>query len=74
MVAPALRASAITASTSSREPTLWAGVIPPQPPLSVTQESSASLARSQSATIIPPAWKKTVSASGCEPTVQPSAS
>ena len=63
----------ITASTASGDETLWASVTPPQPPVSSTPLSSASAARSQSATIMPPAWKNTTpSARGVSR--QPSAS
>src|SRR4051812_22681027 len=48
IVAPALRASSMTASTSPRERVQYAGVTPPQPPESVTVLSSASFPRSQS--------------------------
>ena len=56
---PAATAWASTASTSAGDPTLWASVMPPQPPASVTAESSASAARSHSDRIIGPAWKNT---------------
>jgi len=62
------------ASTSRGELTLYASATPPQPPLSWTPLSSASLARSHSATMNPPAWKKTTSALGAAPVFQPSAS
>ena len=61
-------------STSAGERTLCASVTPPQPPPSSAPESSASCSRSQSPTIIPPAWKKTTSASGSALVTQPSAS
>jgi hypothetical protein len=73
-VAPALRASSITASTCCGELTLYASVTPPHPGLSLTALSSASLARSHSATTIPPAWKNTTSSPGPASVLQPSAS
>ena len=70
-VAPASAAAATTLSTSSVERTLWARAIPPKPaPLvSVTPASSASFWRPHSTTIMPPAWKNTVSWScwPCQP-------
>jgi hypothetical protein len=48
----------MTASTSAGDETLWASVMPPQPPLSVTPLSTASSSRPQSANTMPPAWKK----------------
>ena len=64
IVAPAASASASTASTSAGERTLCASVTPPQPPVSVTAESSASCSRPHRAKIVPPALKKTTSSSG----------
>jgi RNA polymerase sigma factor (sigma-70 family) len=55
ILAPAASASASTWSTPAGEPTLYASVMPPHPPGSVTTLSSASWLRPQSATIMPPA-------------------
>jgi len=74
IVAPACLASSMIASTSFGEPTLWASVTPPHPPPSWTPLSFASFSLSQSATMNPPAWKKTTSSAGCGPALQPSAS
>ena len=73
MDAPAARASSITRSTSSGELTLWARVTPPQPPGSLTPESTASSARDHSPKTMQPAWKKTTSSVG-PVGVQPSVS
>ena len=43
--AGACRPRRAAASTSAGEPTLWASVMPPQPPVSATRLSSASLSR-----------------------------
>src|SRR4029077_17958227 len=51
-----------------------ASVTPPQPPPSSTPESSASLSRIQSATIMPPVWKSAASRVGPPPVSQPSPS
>ena len=60
--------------TSPGERVLYASVTPPQPPESETPLSSASWSRPQSATIIPPVWKKTTSSSDAARVVHPSAS
>ena len=64
----------VTASTSAGERTLCASVTPPQPPSSVTHESSASWSRPQSAKTRPPAAKKKTSSwsswTGCQPSAR----
>jgi hypothetical protein len=74
IVAPAARASSSTSSTASGEPTLWASAIPPQPPGSMTVESSASEARLHSASTMPPHEKKTTPSSALDGLAHPSAS
>ena len=54
--------------------TLWASVMPPQPPGSCTPLSSARRARSHSASTMPPAWKNTTSSAGAAPVFHPSCS
>ena len=69
--APASAAASTIRSTSSRERTLCASVIPPKPlaPSSGTPASAATLARLHSTNASPPAWKKTVSSTSwpCHP-------